>query len=48
MKPPTNDANIIVTGTLVMPSTYQTYQYTPQLSFRGDIYVSSYSNATST
>jgi len=48
IKPPTNGANIIVTGTLVMPSTYQSYQYTPPLSFRGDIYVTSYSNATST
>jgi len=48
MKPPVNGDNISVTGTLVTPSSYQTYQYTPPLYFRGDIYVTSYSNSTST
>ncbi len=41
--PPINGIRIIVTGTYVTPSTYQYYQYTPQLSFRGDMYVISYS-----
>jgi len=45
MKPPTNDLPIIVTGSYVTPSTYQSNQYTPQLYFRGDIYVTSYSYA---
>jgi len=48
MKPPKNGLQIIVTGTYVTPSTYQSNQYTPQLSFRGDIYVTSYSYAPST
>jgi hypothetical protein len=47
VKPPTNGLQITVTGTFVTPSTYQSYQYTPQLSFRGDIYVISYSYAPS-
>jgi len=48
MKPPKNGVQIIVTGTYVTPSTYQSNQYTPLLSFRGDIYVTSYSYAPST
>ena len=45
MKPPTNGARIIVTGNYVTPSTYQPNQYSPVLSFRGDLYVTSYSYA---
>ena len=48
MKPPTNGLRIVVTGTYVTPSTYQSNQYTPALYFRGDIYVTSYSYAPST
>ena len=43
MKPPTNGLPITVTGTYVTPSTYQSNQYTPQLFFRGDLYVTTYS-----
>jgi hypothetical protein len=46
MKPPINGIQITVTGTYVTPSTYQSYQYTPLLSFRGDIYVTSYAPST--
>jgi len=42
MKPPKNGLQIMVTGTYVTPSTYQATQWSPQLSFRGDIYVTSY------
>jgi hypothetical protein len=48
MKPPINGLQIIVTGTYVTPSTYQSNQYTPRLSFGGDIYVISYSYVPST
>lgn len=43
MKLPTNGLHIMVTGTYVTPSTYQSSQWTPKLSFGGDIYVISYS-----
>jgi len=36
---PQNRAIIIVTGIFVTPSTYKASQWTPQLYFRGDIYV---------
>lgn len=48
MKLPINGLQIIVTGTYVTPSTYQSNQYAPRLSFRGDIYVTSYFYAPST
>ena len=48
IKPPINGLQITATGTYVTPSTYQSNQYTPQLSFRGDIYVTSYSYSPST
>jgi hypothetical protein len=48
IKPPINGLQIIVTGTYLTPSTYQSNQYTPQLYFRGDIYVISYSYVSST
>ena len=47
MKPPINGLQIVVTGTYVTPSTYQSNSYTPRLSFRGDVYVMSYSSAPS-
>ena len=42
MKLPIKGLHIMVVGTYVTPSTYQATQWTPQLSFRGDIYVISY------
>ena len=42
-KLPLNHANIMVTGVFVTPSTYQASQWTPQIYFRGDIYVITYS-----
>ena len=41
-KLPLNHAQISVTGVYVTPSTYQASQWTPQMYFRGDIYVTSY------
>ncbi len=41
-KLPQNNARISVTGVFVTPSTYQASQWTPQMYFRGDIYVTSY------
>ena len=43
MKLPLNHVNIMVTGVFVTPSTYQADQWTPQMHFRGDIYVITYS-----
>jgi hypothetical protein len=43
MKAPMNRARILVTGVFVTPSDYVENQWTPQISFRGDIYVVSYS-----
>jgi len=43
MKLPVKGLRIMVTGTYVTPSTYQASQWTPQMSFTGDIYVISYS-----
>ena len=43
MKLPINGLRIMVTGTYVTPSTYQSSQWTPELYFGGDIYVISYS-----
>jgi hypothetical protein len=37
MKLPINGFHIMVTGTYVTPSTYHANQWTPQLSFAGDI-----------
>jgi hypothetical protein len=45
MKLPINGLHVMVTGTYVTPSTYQTNQWTPELFFRGDIYVIAYSYA---
>jgi len=42
-KIPLNHATIVVTGLYVTPSTYQASQWTPQISFHGDIYVITYS-----
>jgi hypothetical protein len=42
-KIPLNHAKITVTGVYVTPSTYQSNQWTPQISFHGDIYVITYS-----
>jgi hypothetical protein len=41
-KPPLNHAKVVVTGVFVTPSTYVASAWTPQISFRGDIYVISY------
>jgi len=41
-KIPPNHANIVVTGIYVTPSTYVASQWLPQMYFRGDIYVLSY------
>jgi len=43
MKLPLPGAQILVTGVYVTPSAYQATQWTPQVSFRGDIYVIKYS-----
>lgn len=43
MKLPISGLHIMVTGTYVTPSTYQSSQWTPELYFGGDIYVISYS-----
>jgi hypothetical protein len=40
---PVNHAHILVTGRFVTPSTYQANLWTPQMYFRGDIYVTTYS-----
>jgi hypothetical protein len=42
-KPPLNHSHILVTGKYVTPSTYVASQWMPQMSFRGDIYVITYS-----
>jgi hypothetical protein len=42
-KIPLNHAMITVTGVYVTPSTYQASQWTPQITFHGDIYVITYS-----
>jgi len=42
-KLPLNHANIMVTGVFVTPSAYQASQWMPQMYFRGDIYVITYS-----
>jgi hypothetical protein len=42
-KPPLNHSHLIVTGVFVTPASYVASQWTPQISFRGDIYVISYS-----
>ena len=42
MKLPVKGLRIMVTGIYVTPSTYQANEWTPQLSFTGDIYVISY------
>ena len=42
-KLPLNHAHIMVTGIFVTPSTYQATQWMPEMSFRGDIYVTAYS-----
>jgi len=39
---PLNHSQISVTGIYVTPSTYQANQWSPQMYFRGDIYVTSY------
>ena len=41
-KLPLNHSQISVTGIYVTPSTYQASEWTPQMYFRGDIYVTSY------
>ena len=41
-KVPSNRSRILVTGVFVTPSTYPASQWTPQISFRGDIYVITY------
>jgi hypothetical protein len=43
MKLPANRAHILVTGVFITPSTYQASLWMPEMSFRGDIYVLSYS-----
>jgi hypothetical protein len=43
MKLPISGLHIMVTGTYVTPSTYQSSQWTPELYFGGDVYVMSYS-----
>jgi hypothetical protein len=43
MKVPMNRARILVTGMFVTPSSYEASQWTPQMYFRGDIYVVAYS-----
>jgi hypothetical protein len=40
---PVNHAHIVVTGVFVTPSTFQASLWTPQIYFRGDIYVQTYS-----
>jgi hypothetical protein len=40
---PLNLSRIMVIGVYVTPSTYKASQYTPQIHFRGDIYVIAYS-----
>jgi hypothetical protein len=45
-KLPLNHSNIMVTGVYVTPSTYQASQWMPQIYFRGDIYVITYSYAS--
>ena len=42
-KIPLNHARIVVTGIFVTPSTYKADQWLPQMYFRGDIYVITYS-----
>jgi len=42
-KLPLNHSNIMVTGVYVTPSTFQANQWTPQMYFKGDIYVITYS-----
>jgi hypothetical protein len=42
-KLPLNHAYIMVTGVFVTPSTYPASQWMPQMYFRGDIYVITYS-----
>lgn len=42
-KLPLNHANIMVTGVFVTPSTYQASNWMPEIYFRGDIYVITYS-----
>jgi hypothetical protein len=39
---PVNHARILVTGVFVTPSSYQANLWTPQMNFRGDIYVVAY------
>ncbi len=41
-KVPLNRAHIVVTGVFVTPSTYQPGLWSPQMDFRGDIYVITY------
>jgi len=41
-KVPVNHARILVTGVFVTPSSYQANLWTPQMYFRGDIYVLAY------
>lgn len=43
MRVPMNHARILVTGIFVTPSAYEASQWTPQMYFRGDIYVVAYS-----
>jgi len=40
---PINHSQIMVTGVYVTPSTFQASQWTPQMYFKGDIYVITYS-----
>ena len=42
-KPPLNHTHILVTGVFVTPSTYKASLWLPQMYFRGDIYVTTYS-----
>lgn len=42
MKLPIKGLHIMVTGTYVTPSTYHANEWTPMLSFAGDVYVISY------
>jgi hypothetical protein len=41
-----NGARIIITGVFVTPSSFHPNQWTPQIYFRGDIYVLSFSYAS--
>jgi len=40
---PVNGAHLIVTGMYVTPSTYKPNQWSPAMTFQGDLYVRSYS-----